>query len=91
MIAMMQQLRQEEVYERSRPDIKEVAASMNHRMFRFRVYDWVMKHLDHPKIVRMREMYELDQAIKRDLKEETKTWNENRRFRFFGSLKNLPR
>lgn len=76
MVAMMQQLRREEVYERSRPDIKEVAASMNHRIFRVRVYDWVKKHLNHPKINSMREMYELDQAIRRDLGEETRSWND---------------
>ena len=76
MIAMMQQLRREEVCERARPEIKEVAANMNHRVFRVRVHDWVMKHLNHPKIVRMRDLYELDQAIKRDLGEETKSWND---------------
>ena len=49
---------------------------MNHRLFRVRVYDWVRKHLNHPKMVPMREMYELDQDIKRDLGEETKTWDD---------------
>merc|ERR1712126_593340 len=76
MIATIQQLRRKDVYERSRPEVKEIAASMSHRIFRIRVYDWVMKHLNHPKIVRMRELYELDQAIKRDLGEETKTWDD---------------
>ena len=76
MIAIMQQLRRQEVYERSRPDLKKIAASMYHRFLRVGVYDWLMEHLTHPKILRMREMYDLDQAIKRDLGEQTKTWND---------------
>ena len=76
MVAIIQQLRREEVYERSRPDVKKIAASMNHRFLRVGVYDWIMQNLSHPKIIRMREMYDLDQVIKRDLGEETKTWQQ---------------
>ena len=48
---------------------------MDHRFFRRSVYNWVMEHITHPKIVTMREMYDLDQAIKRDLGEVTRTWD----------------
>ena len=75
MIATMQQLRREEVYEKSRPEVRKIAASMNHRLFRVSVYDWLLQHLTHPKIVRMRELYDLDQDIKRDLGEVTRTWD----------------
>ena len=75
MIAIMQQLRREEVYEKCTPEVKKIAASMNHRFLRVSVYDWVMQHLTHPKIVRMRELYNLDQDIKRDLGEVTRTWD----------------
>ena len=76
MVATIQQLRREEVYERSRPDVKKIAASMNHRLLRVGVYNWIMKNLTHPKIVSMKDLYELDQVIKKDLGEETKTWEE---------------
>ena len=76
MIATMQQLRREEAYEKSRPEVKEIADRMNHKFFRKNVSDWVMQNLTHPKIVKMREMYNLDQGIKKDLGEETKTWDE---------------
>ena len=75
MIATMQQLRREEVYEKSRPEVREIAASMNHRCLRRSVYDWLMEHLTHPKIKRMRELYNLDQDVKKDLGEESKTWD----------------
>ena len=75
MIGTMQQLRRDEVYKISRPEVKEIAASMDHRFFRRSVYNWVMEHITHPKIVKMRELYDLDQAIKRDLGEVTKTWD----------------
>ena len=32
LIATMQQLRREEVYEKSRPEVKKIAATMNHRI-----------------------------------------------------------
>ena len=75
MIATIQQLRREEVYEKSRPEVREIAASMNHRFLRRSVYNWLMEHLTHPKIIRMRELYDLDQAVKKDLGEESKTWD----------------
>ena len=55
MIGIMQQLRRDEVYEASRPEVKVIAKSMNHRLLRTSVYHWVMQHLMHPKILRMSE------------------------------------
>ena len=76
MIATMQQLRRHDVIEASRQEVKDIAASMNHSLLRTSVYKWVMQHLNHPKIIRMRELYELDQAIKKELGEETKVWDD---------------
>ena len=76
MVSTMQQLRREEVYAASRSEVKEIAASMNHRLLRLSVYKWIKKHSTHPKLISMKEMYELDQVIKKDLGEETKTWDE---------------
>ena len=67
MIGIMQQLRRDEVYEKCRPEVKTMADSMNHRIFRVSVHDWIMQHLTHPKIVQMRELYDLDQDIKKNL------------------------
>ena len=75
MIATVQQLRREDVYEASRPEIRKIAATMDHSALRVSVYNWIWKNLTSPKIVRMRELYDLDQDIKRDLGEETKTWD----------------
>ena len=76
MISTMQQLRRKEVYNVSSPEIKEIAVSMNHRVLRLSVYKWVKGHITHPKIIQMKELYELDQDIKKDLGEVTKTWDE---------------
>ena len=76
MVSTMQQLRREEIYTASRPEVKEVAENMNHMLLRLCVYEWVKKHLTHPKIISMKELYELDQEIKKGLGEETKIWDE---------------
>ena len=39
MIATIQQLRREEVYEKSRPEVREIAASMNQRFLRRILWD----------------------------------------------------
>ena len=75
MIATIQQIRREDVLGASRPEVRDIAASMNPQLLRHSVYNWIMEHLTHPKIIRMRELYELDQAVKKDLGEVTKTWD----------------
>ena len=75
MVATIQQLRREEVYEASTPEVREVATSMNHRFLRQSVCDWIRENLTHPKIVRMKELYDLDQDIKKNLGEEIRTWD----------------
>ena len=76
MISTMQQLRRKEVYNVSSPNIKEIAESMNHRLLRSCVYKWIKKNQTHPKVISMKSLYETDQVIKKDLGEETKTWEE---------------
>ena len=76
MISTMQQLRKEDVYEVCSSEIKELADRMNHRNLRLSVFNWVMQHLNHPKIIGMKELYNIDQAVKKDLGERTRTWNE---------------
>ena len=76
MVSTMQQLRREEVWKVSRPEVKVIAEGMNHRLLRIGVYKWIKKHQTHPKIISMKDLYELDQEIKKDLGEETKNWEE---------------
>ena len=75
-VATLQQLNRDEVYERARPEVKEIAESMDHRKLRKGVKNWIEKHSDHPKVVGMKKLYDLDQIVKRDKGEETKTWQE---------------
>ena len=75
MIATIQQIRREEVLGASRAEVRNIAASMNHSLLRQGVYNWIMEHLTHPKIIKMKEVYELDQAVRKDLGEETKSWD----------------
>ena len=76
MVGTMQQLRREDIYEHCRPEIRELADCINSNLFRLRLNRWIMQYMRHPKIISMRELYEIDQVIRKSEGKETKTWDE---------------
>ena len=75
MVGTMQQLGRDDIYKHCRPEVRELADSINSNLFRLRVNRWVMEHMRHPKIISMREFYEMDQVIRKSEGKETKTWD----------------
>ena len=77
MIAIIQQLNRDEVFDDSREDIKELAGTRDQFQLRIRVKNFIFRDKsNHPKIQWLRYIYELDQVAKAADEEETETWEE---------------
>ena len=76
MIGTLQQLKRPEVYEGASPEVKDMADRLDHLLFRKCVRSWIQKNAGHPKIIRMREFYDLLQQVRKAEGKETMTWEE---------------
>ena len=77
MIAVMQQLNRNEVFDSSREEVKELARTKDQYQLRLRVNNFICNDkADHPKVQWLRNMHDLDQVAKAADNEETETWEE---------------
>merc|ERR1711911_518102 len=67
MIAIMQQLRRKEIYERARPEVQELARRLDHEEFRRRINFYVTTSQD-PRLIELKEFY--------NNSAETKSWDQ---------------
>ena len=77
MIAVMQQLNRNEVFDSSREEVKELARTKDQYQLRIRVKNFICRDkANHPKVQWLRDMHNLDQVAKAADNEETETWEE---------------
>ena len=76
MVATLQQCNRPEVYEGATPEVKDMADRMDQMLFRKCVRSWIQRNAGHPKIIRMREFYDMVQQVRKSEGRDTKTWEE---------------
>merc|ERR1712029_843342 len=77
MIAVMQQLNRNEVFDSAREEVKELARTKDQYQLRIRVKNFICRDkANHPKVRWLRDFYNLDQVAKAAANERTETWEE---------------
>ena len=76
-IAVVQQLRREDIFDHLGEDHKQLARTMAHHLLRIYVKDFICRlKWNDPRVLELKEIFNVDQAAKAEAGEESKTWEE---------------
>ena len=76
-IAVVQQLRSNDIFHNLGEDLRQLASTMSHHLLRFKVEEFICRlKWNDQRVLALKDFFNMDQAAKAAAGEKTKTWEE---------------